>query len=95
MNKVTLFVAALAIVGATKFASAQEGMGGMGGPPSFAAIDADKNGQLSLQEIAAMPNTTADQASQRLTAWDADKNGTVSETEFDSRPRGGMGMGGG
>src|SRR5262245_63573174 len=79
---------------------AQGGGGGGGGPPTFDAIDKDKNGSLSLAEVTewakgrpAGPNGAPDPA-QILGRWDADKNGSVSKAEFDNRPRGGGGGGG-
>jgi hypothetical protein len=98
MSKTTIFLTGLLAACAAQVASAQGmgggmgGMGGMGGQ-NFAAIDADSNGELTLQELLAAPNINENQAQQRLDAWDADDNGTVSEMEFNNRPRGGMGMG--
>jgi hypothetical protein len=76
-------------------ASAQGGGGG-GTPPTFDAIDKDKNGSLSLAEVTewakgrpAGPNGAPDPA-QILGRWDAGKNGSVSKAEFDNRPRGGV-----
>ena len=73
---------------------------GMGmGAPNFAGIDSDSNGELSADEIAALPFVQGGQqsAEQVLTRWDTDSSGTVSEEEFNSRAMGmgmGMGMGG-
>ena len=87
----TLSVAAiLALV--SQFALAQ----GMGmGAPNFSAIDSDSNGELTAEELAALPfvqngNVQVDQI---LTQWDSDSSGTVSEEEFNNRPAMGMGMG--
>ncbi len=74
-----------------------QGMGmGMGmGAPNFSAMDADSNGELSPEEIAALPFVQSGngQADQILTQWDTDDSGTVSEEEFNNRPAMGMGMG--
>ena len=70
-----------------------QGMGGMDAQ-NFAAMDADSDGELTLEELLASPNFNENQAPQRLEAWDTDNSGTVSEEEFINRPRGGgMGMG--
>ena len=72
--------------------------GGMGmgmGAPNFSAMDADSNGELSPEEIAALPFVQSGngQADQILTQWDTDDSGTVSEEEFNNQPAMGMGMG--
>lgn len=68
---------------------------GMGmGAPNFASIDTDSDGELSAEELAALPfvqNGNA-QVDQILTQWDTDSSGTISEQEFSDRPA--MGMGG-
>jgi hypothetical protein len=69
---------------------------GMGmGAPNFSAMDADSNGELSPEEIAALPFVQSGngQVDQILTQWDTDDSGTVSEEEFNNRPAMGMGMG--
>ena len=84
-----------AVIGCGAQAALAQGMGM--GAPNFAALDADSNGELDADEIAALPfvqggNASADQV---LTRWDTDSSGTVSEAEFNSRAMGmGMGMGG-
>lgn len=68
---------------------------GMGmGPPSFGSLDADSSGELSAEEIAALPFVQGGRATaeQILTQWDTDSNGRVSEEEFNNRPAMGMGM---
>ncbi len=92
MKAITTLSVAATIALAAQFAFAQ----GMGmGAPNFAAIDADSNGELTAEELAALPfvqNGNA-QADQILTQWDSDSSGTVSEEEFNNRPAMGMGMG--
>ena len=86
----TLLAAALAL--SSQLAIAQ----GMGmAAPNFSAMDADSNGELSPEEIAALPFVQSGniQADQILTQWDTDNSGTVSEEEFNNRPAMGMGMG--
>lgn len=62
-------------------------------PPTFDALDTDKNGSLSKPEVAAFfagrpggpqgaPNADA-----VFGRWDANGDGSVSKEEFDSRPR--------
>jgi hypothetical protein len=72
-----------------------QGMGMGMGAPNFSAMDADSNGELSPEEIAALPFVQSGngQADQILTQWDTDDSGTVSEEEFNNRPAMGMGMG--
>lgn len=89
----TLLLAAT--MGLAGQAAVAQGMGM--GPPNFAGIDTDSNGELSADEIAALPFVQGGQqtADQVLTRWDTDSSGTVSEEEFNSRAMGmGMGMGG-
>jgi len=95
MNKqlTTLLLAATFALAAQ--AALAQGMGM--GVPNFAGIDTDSNGELSADEIAALPFVQGGQqsADQILTRWDTDSSGTVSEEEFNSRAMGmGMGMGG-
>ncbi|MFL2554876.1 MAG: hypothetical protein ACJ0S4_09350 [Candidatus Rariloculaceae bacterium] len=68
-----------------------QGMGAL----NFSAIDADSNGELSPEEIAALPFVQSGngQADRILTQWDTDGSGTVSEAEFNNRRAIGMGMG--
>ena len=63
---------------------------------NFAAADADSDGELSPEEIAALPFVQDGRADVEtvLTRWDTDNSGTVSEEEFElGRQRAG-GMGG-
>ena len=96
MKQLTKLPLAVTMVLVGQFAIAQ----GMGmGVPSFAGIDTDSNGELSAEEIAALPFVQGGQVSadQVLTRWDTDSSGTVSEEEFNNRAMGmgmGMGMGG-
>ena len=86
-------LATLATALTSQLANAQ----GMGmGPPNFASLDANSDGELSAEEIAALPFVRGGQATaeQILTQWDTDSNGRVSEEEFNNRPAMGMGMGG-
>lgn len=47
---------------------------------TFADLDADQSGGLSLEEVQAIsPNVTQDQ----FTAYDQDQSGELSESEFD------------
>ncbi len=92
MKKLTMLLAAAAMILAGQLAIAQ----GMGmAQLSFSNIDSDSNGELSADEIAALPFVQSGQvgADQIMTRWDADSSGTVSEEEFNNRPRPGMGMG--
>ena len=85
-----LLAAAMALM--AQLAAAQ----GMGmGAPNFSAMDTDSNGELSAEELAALPFVQSGnaQADQILTQWDTDDSGTVSEEEFNNRPAMGMGMG--
>jgi hypothetical protein len=91
MKTTTTILLAGAMTLLSQFASAQ----GMGmGPPNFSAMDSDSNGELSVEELAALPFVQAGnvQVDQILTQWDTDDSGTVSEEEFNNRPA--MGMGG-
>ena len=92
MKAITISSVAAAMALTAQLALAQ----GMGmGAPTFSSIDADSNGELTAEELAALPfvqNGNA-QADQILTQWDSDSSGTVSEEEFNSRPAMGMGMG--
>ncbi len=93
MKKILMSLAGLSLTLGAQLASAQ----GMGAP-NFAGMDTDSNGELSAEELAALPfvqsgNVSADQL---MTNWDTDGSGTVSEAEFNNRAMGmgGMGMGG-
>lgn len=92
MKAITTLSVAAAMALASQLTHAQ----GMGmGAPNFSAIDTDSNGELTAEELAALPfvqNGNA-QADQILTQWDSDSSGTVSEEEFNNRPAMGMGMG--
>jgi hypothetical protein len=68
-------------------------------PPTFDAIDKDKNGKLSKEEVATWakslppgPNGPRN-ADEVFARWDANKDGSISKEEFDNRPRGGQGRG--
>jgi len=91
MKTITTLFAAIAMSFAAQLVSAQ----GMGmGAPDFATMDADSDGELSAEELAALPFVQSGnaQVDQVLTNWDTDSSGTVSEAEFNSRAMG-MGMG--
>ncbi len=92
MKTITTLFAAIAMSFAAQLVSAQGGMG-MGAPP-FADMDADGDGELSAEELAALPFVQSGnvQVDEILTNWDTDSSGTVSEAEFNSRAMG-MGMG--
>ena len=97
--KKTLIAFAFASIAASALAQAPGGGGFT--PPTFEALDADKNGSLSQDEVAKFfagrgpPGGGAGgggggpNAADIFGRWDADKNGSVSKAEFDSRPRGG------
>jgi hypothetical protein len=89
MKTITTLFAAIAMSFAAQLVSAQ----GMGAP-DFATMDADSDGELSVDELAALPFVQSGnaQADELLTTWDTDSSGTVSEAEFNSRAMG-MGMG--
>tara|TARA_B100000029_G_C16761938_1_gene662174 strand:+ start:133 stop:381 length:249 start_codon:yes stop_codon:yes gene_type:complete len=62
-------------------------------PPSFSDADTDSDGELSPEEIAALPfvqDGRADVATV-LTRWDTDTSGTVSEEEYNMGISRGMG----
>ena len=89
-------IVTLLIAGAIGLAGQLAVAQGMGmGAPNFAGLDADSNGELSVEELSALPFFRNGQASpeQVLTRWDTDSSGTVSEEEFNNRPAMGMGMG--
>ena len=68
---------------------------GMGmGAPDFGTLDADGDGELSAEELAALPFVQSGNVSvdQLMTNWDTDGSGSVSQEEFANRA---MGMGGG
>ncbi len=90
MKTITTLFAAIAMVFTAQLVSAQGGMGA----PNFDSIDTDSNGELSAEELEALPFVQSGnvEADQLLTNWDTDSSGTVSEEEFDSRAMG-MGMG--
>ena len=91
MRAFPMVVAAIAMALATTYAAAQ----GMGiGAANFAALDSDSNGELTVEELAALPFVQSGnaQADQILTRLDTDSSGTVSEEEFSNRPGMGMGM---
>ena len=97
MKNIAITLAGCAMALGAQLVSAQ-GMGMGMGQLSFANIDSDGNGELSSEELAALPfvqsgNISADQL---MTNWDTDSSGGVSETEFNNRAMGmgGMGMGG-
>ena len=89
MKTITTLFAAIAMSFAAQLVSAQ----GMGAP-DFAMMDTDSDGELSAEELAALPFVQSSnvQVEQLLTNWDTDSSGTVSEAEFNSRAMG-MGMG--
>ncbi len=89
MKTITTLFAAIAMSFAAQLVSAQ----GMGAP-DFATMDTDSDGELSAEELAALPFVQSSnvQVEQLLTNWDTDSSGTVSEAEFNSRAMG-MGMG--
>ena len=93
MKKLILAPMGLMMALAAQFALAQ-GMAAM----TFAGLDADSDGAISAEELAAAPPVANGNVSAEnlMTAWDADADGSVSEEEFDNRPQGmgGMGMGG-
>jgi hypothetical protein len=98
--KKKLIAFAFASIATSAFAQAPGGGGFT--PPTFEALDADKNGSLSQDEVAKFfagrgppgggggggPNVA-----DIFGRWDADKNGSVSKAEFDARPRQGGGGG--
>ncbi len=88
MKTITTLFAAIAMSFAAQLVSAQGGMGA----PVFSDIDADGDGELSAEELAALPFVQSGnvQVDQLLTNWDTDSSGTVSEEEFNNRA---MGMG--
>jgi len=91
MKTITTLFAAIAMSCAVQLVSAQ----GMGmGAPDFATMDTDSDGELSADELAALPFVQSGnaQVEELLTNWDTDSSGTVSEEEFNSRAMG-MGMG--
>ena len=90
MKTITTLFAAIAMSFAAQLVSAQGGMGA----PVFSDIDADGDGELSSEELAALPFVQSGnvEVDQLLTNWDTDSSGTVSEAEFNSRAMG-MGMG--
>ncbi len=92
MKTITTLFAAIAMSFAAQLVSAQGGMGM--GAPDFATMDTDSDGELSVEELAALPFVQSGnaQADELLTNWDTDSSGTVSEAEFNSRAMG-MGMG--
>ncbi len=92
MKTITTLLAAMAMSFAAQFVSAQGGMGM--GAPDFATMDTDSDGELSAEELAALPFVQSGnvEVDQLLTDWDTDSSGTVSEAEFNSRAMG-MGMG--
>ena len=92
MKTITTLFAAIAMSFAAQLVSAQGGMGM--GAIDFATMDTDSDGELSAEELAALPFVQSGnaQVDELLTTWDTDANGTVSEAEFNSRAMG-MGMG--
>jgi hypothetical protein len=92
MKTITTLFAVIAMSFAPQLVSAQQGMGM--GAPDFATMDADSDGELSAEELAALPFVQSGnvEVDQLLTNWDTDSSGTVSEAEFNSRAMG-MGMG--
>jgi hypothetical protein len=65
---------------------------GKGGPPDFASIDTDGNGELSYEEMSAGPRGAPPQ--EMFDELDADDNGQVSKQEMQNmRGRHGRGPG--
>jgi len=54
---------------------------------NFDAIDANKDGQVSLQELQAMRGAGHGPRGQRWTRWDADGDGRLSREEVANAPR--------
>jgi Ca2+-binding EF-hand superfamily protein len=60
--------------------------------PTFAGIDADKDGAVTQAEVAAWlakegPQYPQSAATDFFNRWDTNKDGAVSQAEFDARPR--------
>jgi len=60
--------------------------------PTFAGIDADKNGSITQTEVSAWfakegPQYPPSAATDFFNRWDTNKDGSVTQAEFDARPR--------
>lgn len=94
MRMVTFAGLSLVLFGALSVARAQP----PGGGPNFDALDTDKSGALSKEEVAAFFAQFAGRGggggpdpNQIFGRWDSNGDGSVSREEFDARPRFGRG----
>ena len=87
-----LTAAALAAIAAP--ALAQPPGGGRGGLPDFAAMDANKDGKVTKEELtAALPEQAKQFADRIFESRDTNKDGAISKEENDAAPAMGRGRG--
>ena len=94
MRITTLLAVATLTAAVAAPAFAQPPAGGRGGLPTFDAMDANKDGKVTKEELtAALPEQAKSFADRIFTARDTNKDGAITKEENDAAPSMGRGRG--